>query len=131
MATLSIENLGLTPGQLAEARDAEPGLVEAWLEATAQTTGLRSPAAWFIAGVRSRQQPAGVDDGKRILLVRLAEARVANIGHVLPDEHELREEIFGRRALLEPWAGDAELVARMVSLWRQANRAPGIVWPRA
>jgi len=61
-------------------------------------------------------------------LIHLAELRVRNIGHVLPDEHELREELFGRRALLEPWAGDELLVARMLALWRE-QVAPSIVWP--
>jgi len=61
--------------------------------------------------------------------IHLAERRIANLGHVLPSEAELIEELFGKRALLEPWAHDEALRARMVDAWRRQARAP-IAWPR-
>jgi len=128
VAALRVEELGLTPGQLAEVEGCDAQIVAAWLEAVEHATGLRSPAGWFMAGVRSGNLPAVVDDARRAQAIRLAELRVRNIGHVLPDEHELREELFGKRALLEPWASDELLVARMLQLWRE-QVAPGIQWP--
>jgi len=92
---------------------------------------VHSPWAVVRAEIRRDAARAGVvadSSPERELAIHLAELRVRNIGHVLPDAHELREELFGRRALLEPWAGDELLVARMLALWRE-QVAPAIVWP--
>jgi hypothetical protein len=92
---------------------------------------VRSPWALMLAELEQgagREQVVASERGDRERLVRLAERRVANLGHVLPSEAELVEELFGRRALLEPWAHDDELRARMVDLWRRQARTP-IRWP--
>jgi hypothetical protein len=91
---------------------------------------LRSPAGWFLSGVRSGNSPdGGLDESGKAQAIRLAERRIANLGHALPSEAEFVEEIFGRRSLLEPWAADPELVVRMVGTWKAQVRAP-IAWPR-
>ena len=92
---------------------------------------VRSPWALMLSEL---EQSAGRDvvaseSVDRERLVRLAERRIANLGHALPSEAELLEELFGKRALLEPWASDLELRARMVETWRRQLRAP-IAWPR-
>src|SRR4029077_1668792 len=93
---------------------------------------VRSPWALMPA---EREQGAGrehvvaSEQGDRERLLRLAERRIANLGHQLPSEAELIEELFGKRALLEAWAGDCELRARMVETWKRQARAP-IAWPR-
>jgi hypothetical protein len=66
----------------------------------------------------------------RARLERLAELRIRNIGHVIPTASELRRELFGARALLEPWSDDEALVERMTALWRRTTRPP-IEWPKA
>lgn len=126
---MELRDLGLTSAQAAEVALAEERLVRDWLEACGRREGLRSPAGWFLAGVRSGSSPdGGPDEAGKALATRLAERRIVNLGHELPSEAELVEELFGRRALLEPWAGDRELVVRMVGTWKAQLRAP-IRWP--
>ena len=131
---------GQTPGQRLEAELVEiyehrPATVKAAIDKIAQAFNagkIRSPWAVVRTELERDAERAThtADDGAdRIQRVRLAERRVANIGHALPDEHELLEEIFGRRALLEPWAGDELLRQRMLALWRQARTPPPIEWP--
>jgi hypothetical protein len=127
---LELGDLALTPAQLAEVRAVDNQLVREWLDACGRRAGLRSPAGWFLSGVRSGNRPDSVpDEAGKAQAVRLAERRIANLGHRLPSEAELLEEIFGKRALLEAWAHDVELRARMVETWKRQARAP-IAWPR-
>jgi len=93
---------------------------------------VRSPWALMPAELEQgagREQVVASEQGDRERLVRLAERRIANLGHQLPSEAELVEEIFGKRALLEPWANDLDLRARMLELWKRQARTP-IAWPR-
>jgi hypothetical protein len=126
---LELADLGLTSAQLAEVRAVDNQLVRDWLEACGRRAGLRSPAGWFLAGVRSGNPPThGVDESGKAQAVRLAERRIANLGHQLPSEAELLAELFGKRALLEAWAHDDELRARMLDTWKRQARTP-IAWP--
>jgi hypothetical protein len=126
---MELSDLALTPAQLAEVRAVDNRLVREWLDACALRSGLRSPAGWFLSGVRSGNRPDSLpDESGKAQAIRLAERRIANLGHVLPSEAELLEELFGKRALLEPWAHDHELRARMLELWRRQARTP-IRWP--
>jgi len=127
---VELGDLGLTSAQAAEVELADKALVADWLEACGRRSGLRSPAGWFLSGVRSGNRPDALpDEAGKAQALRLAERRIANLGHQLPSEAELVEELFGKRALLEPWAGDESLRARMVDVWRRQARAP-IAWPR-
>lgn len=126
---MELADLALTPAQAAEVELADKALVSKWLDACGRRAGLRSPAGWFLSGVRSGNPPDGVDESGKAQAVRLAERRVVNLGHALPSQAELFEELFGRRSLLEPWAHDVELRARMLETWRRRLRAP-IAWPR-
>jgi len=126
---MELADLALTSAQAAEVELADKALVADWLEACGRRKGLRSPAGWFLAGVRSGNRPDSLpDESGKTQAIRLAERRIANLGHQLPSESELIEEIFGKRALLEPWAGDEALRARMVETWKHQARAP-IRWP--
>ena len=127
---MELADLALTSAQLAEVRAVDNRLVREWLDAAAARSGLRSPAGWFLSGVRSGNRPDSLPDSSgKAQATRLAERRIANLGHVLPSEAELLEELFGKRALLEPWAHDDELRARMLDTWKRQARAP-IAWRR-
>jgi hypothetical protein len=125
VVALRVEDLGLTPSQLAEVRDADKAQVGAWLEALASTPGLRSPAGWFLAGVRSGNRPNTFSDGVRAQAVHNAERFMINAGRDLPSEAEVLDELFGRHGVLRHWQ-DAELTARMVALWHEQRAVP---WP--
>ena len=127
---MELADLSLTSAQAAEVELADKALVSSWLDACGRRAGLRSPAGWFLSGVRSGNRPDSVpDESGKAQAIRLAERRIANLGHALPSEAELVEELFGKRAPLEPWADDEALRARMVETWRRQLRAP-INWPR-
>ena len=127
---MELADLALTSAQATEVELADKALVREWLDACGRRAGLRSPAGWFLSGVRSGNSPGlVVDESGKAQAIRLAERRIANLGHALPSEAELLEELFGARALLESWASDVELQARMVETWRRRLRAP-IAWPR-
>jgi hypothetical protein len=121
--------------ELVDAFEQRPATVQAAVAKLAdryQAGKVRSPWPLVLAEIeqdRARARHVGDDGADRIQRVRLAERCVVNIGHVLPDEAELVEEIFGRRALLEPWAGDELLRQRMLALWGQARTPPPIEWP--
>jgi hypothetical protein len=131
---------GQTPGA-----ELEASLVQAFVERPAAVRAavvklgdrfasgkVRSPWALMPAELEQgagRGQVVASESADRERLVRLAERRIANLGHALPSEAELVEELFGRRALLEPWASDDELRARMVETWRRRLRSP-VAWPR-
>jgi len=126
---MELGDLGLTSAQAAEVELADKALVRKWLDACGRRSGLRSPAGWFLSGVRSGNSPDSLPDGAcKAQAVRLAERRIANLGHQLPSEAELIEELFGKRGLLEPWAGDDALRARMIDVWKRQARTP-IRWP--
>jgi hypothetical protein len=131
MAALELHELGLTPTQLAELRDADQALVTAWLEATSKLAGeLKRPAGYLLAGVRSGEPPAAQVDRERELQVHLAERFIVNAGWLLPTEAELVDELFGRHGKLRAWAGDELLVSRMVDTWKRARQVPDIQWPQ-
>jgi hypothetical protein len=92
--TLTLEDLALTPKQHAELTLAEPRVVSAWLEAVSLKSGLKSPAGWFLAGVRSGDTPPGLDDARERHAVIRAETLIANIGANIVSESELLDELF-------------------------------------
>jgi len=116
---MTLAELGLTPAQLAELEACDDALVEAWLAATSAAHGLRSPAGWFLSGVRSGNMPQSEPDRLRSLRVRQAERFVAAAGYVLESEAELVDYFFSRGGWLEPWAGDELLRARLTELWQR------------
>ena len=113
------------------ARPAQTGAMLERVQRDFVSGRLYSPWAVVKAEIkRAGERAAVVVDGspERERAIHLAELRVRNIGHVLPSESELVEELFGKRALLEPWREDAELRERMLQLWRERRRAPDIRW---
>jgi len=122
---MTIDELGLTPAQLAELQACDASLVEAWLTAAAAAHGLRSPTGWFLSGVRSGNMPQSEPDRLRSLRVRQAERFVAAAGYVFESEDELVDYLFSRGGWLEPWAGDELLQARLLALRQQVYAASG------
>jgi hypothetical protein len=108
---MSLEELGLTPLQLAEVSELEEALTAAWLDAL--TPAVRNPAAWFLAGVRSGAPPYADKDVDRARNIHLAERFIATAGLFMP-ESELMDELFGARGRLRAWP---ELKPRMVDAW--------------
>ena len=129
MAAMRLEELGLTPLQLAEVQDSGSDLVQAWLGAVSARTGLRSPAGWFLAGVRSGNKPDVVQDARKLESLRLAERYLSSVACALPTEAELVDEVFGARGRLRPWASDEQLRARIVETWRRMRAPAPIPWP--
>ena len=108
---MSLDELGLTPLQLAEVSDLDEALADAWLDAL--TPAVRNPAAWFLAGVRSGAPPHSDKHVDRARNTHLAERFIATAGLFMP-ESELLDELFGARGRLRAWP---ELRARMVDAW--------------
>jgi hypothetical protein len=125
---MELEDLALTPPARAELEAYPDELVQAWLQAVSRSHGIRSPAGFFLAGVRSGNMPGDLADERRSKAVYLAELWLRNVGHVIPSELELERVLFGPRQRLEPWAADDELRRRMLELWRSLRPAP-ISWP--
>jgi hypothetical protein len=109
---VSLEELGLTPLQLAEVSDLDEALADAWLDAL--SPAVRNPAAWFLAGVRSGAPPHSDKHVDRARNTHLAERFIATAGLFMP-ESELLDELFGARGRLRTWP---ELRARMVDAWQ-------------
>jgi hypothetical protein len=109
---VSLDELGLTPLQLAEVSELDEALADAWLDAL--TPAVRNPAAWFLAGVRSGAPPHADKDVDRARNTHLAERLIATAGLFMP-ESELVDELFGARGRLRAWP---ELRARMLDAWQ-------------
>jgi hypothetical protein len=129
VAAVKLEELGLTPLQLAEVEGSGSELVDAWLAAVSARAGLRSPAGWFLSGVRSGNKPEMARDARQLESLRLVERYLESIAHVLPSEAELVDEVFGLRGRLRPWASDEALRARIVETWRRLRAPAPIPWP--
>ena len=121
---MNLDQLGLTPSQQTELTTHDPNLVTSWLTAVAAARGLRSPAGWFLAGVRSGNMPSVQLGAAEQQAVRRAEARVRNIGYCLLTERELLDELYGRGGPLEhyPNLNREQLLAQ----WRETHAIP---WP--
>jgi hypothetical protein len=120
---MELEDLGLTPGQLAETRAAGEDLVGAWLEATRAQPRLERPAGFFLAGLRSGVAPAAQVDASERQAIHLAEVRVRNLWHVYPSRSEMLADVFERGGPL--YRHDTpELRELMVSYWTTLVRAP-------
>jgi hypothetical protein len=109
---VSLEELGLTPLQLAEVSGLDEALADAWLDAL--TPAVRNPAAWFLAGVRSGAPPHSDKYVDRARNTHLAERFIATAGLFMP-ESELLDELFSARGRLRAWP---ELESRMLDAWR-------------
>ena len=109
---MSLDELGLTPLQLAEVSALEEALTDAWLDAI--TPAVKNPAAWFLAGVRSGAPPHSDKHVDRARNTHLAERYIATAGLFMP-ESELLDELFGARGRLRAWP---ELRARMLDAWQ-------------
>lgn len=116
--SLEISDLGLTPRQYTEVQEADPQLVEVWLEAVSRD-GVSNPAAWFLTGLRSGAGPEQRYDSERGRLIHLAERWIENVGLLYDREDDVVDELFGDRGLLRHYAGDAQLQTRLTALWRQ------------
>jgi hypothetical protein len=122
---MRLSELGLTPTQFAEADRLDPDYVQAWLDHLEQTTGVRAPAAWFMAAIRTGRMPGEPADSLQAKRVHLAEQWIRHAGLYEPTADSLEEALFGKSGcLLYEWAGDVELRARMVASWeRERSRA--------
>jgi hypothetical protein len=117
---LGLDQLGLTPIQMGEVRSADPALVAAWL-AAASLPEIKSPAGFFLVGLRSGLSPAVVADATRARKIRTASAWIRNVGAIV-SEDEMAEELFdGRGAQLARWRDDDGLREAMRVLWRQVQ----------
>jgi len=110
-----LAELGLTPAQIHEVEETDDDLVTMWLAATASARGLKSPAGYFLAGIRSGQSPTNDADAR----VRLARIRLRNLAHLFPTEDEALEEIFGQRGPLQHRAGDQVLRSEFAAIWHE------------
>lgn len=120
---MTLADLGLTPTQQAEADQADPQLVTAWLEATAANTAVKNRAAWFLAGIRTRRPPQDTTDTGKARQVQLAEIYIDNAGLYLPTEDEILAELFsGHKEKgtydLKPWTDDQPLRDRLAARWQ-------------
>lgn len=113
-----LSELELTPTQMNELEDSDPELVAQWLEAVSTKTGIKSPAGWFLAGIRSGKRPGEQHDPSRTKAVDLAERYIRNAGLYLPDETSVIDELFGQRGRLKTWTTDPTLQERMLIHWR-------------
>lgn len=115
---MSVDELGLTPGQLAELEHLDQALIDAWLSALEHVRGVHSPVGWFLAGVRSGSFPGAVADNEKEQLVRLVQRWLRNAGLYEPDEPSLLDALFGQHGGLRALASDEQLRRRMLELWR-------------
>jgi hypothetical protein len=120
---VTLDDLHLTPSQLAELNRLDAELVSAWLAATGAAGKLERPAGYFLTGVRSGNMPANLDDAVKRKQIHLAETYIRNAGCFLPTEAEFLDELFGYHGRLKAWAGDELLRRRMVDCWQAARPA--------
>lgn len=117
---MNLAELGLTPTQHAELETHDPNLIEAWLNEIPTTA--RSPAGWFLAGIRTGRLPGEATEADRARAVRLAETWIRNAGHHEPTEESLLAALFDHGARLHPWHNDQQLRQRMTNLWRTTQQ---------
>ena len=118
---LEISDLGLSFFQAIDVENTDPQLVTAWLEA-ASGPGVRSPRAFFLAGLKSGEPPYVFgDDGDRVHAVVLAERWIENAGLYCDRAEEVIDELFGRNGLLREHAADVRLQKRMLDLWAKGR----------
>lgn len=96
---MTLDDLALTPKQHAELGNADPTLVNAWLEATGMASGIKNPTGWFLAGLRTGAPPADLDDARQRTAVLKAERLIRNHAGNIPTEVELLETVFGEPEL--------------------------------
>jgi hypothetical protein len=113
-----LADLRLTPTQRAEVDQHEPAYIQAWLTEL-QTANAKTPAAWFLAGIRTGRLPGEHPDAEQARQTRLAETWIRNAGGYEPDEQSLLEGLFGEHGRLHPWADNQQLRNRMLELYRQ------------
>lgn len=122
---LALDDLGLTPGQLAEIAPVDPNLIEKWL-VVASRADVRNPAGLFLTGVRSGNPPDDHSDVDRARQVRLAERWILNAGIFCDELSSVTDELLdGPRARLRPWREDLALRGRIISLWER-HRPDGV-----
>ncbi len=113
-----LSELGLTPTQHNEIEQADPELVQQWLNALNTSSGINNRTAWFLAGIRSGRNPDQPHDATKAKAIEHAERYIRNAGLYLPTPAELLDELFGPHGDLKAWATDQELQQRMLTLWR-------------
>lgn len=114
-----LSDLDLTPRQREALEDADPDLVQLWLDALATKTGLTNPVGWFYSGVRSGKPPGHVSDITKAKAVELAERYIRNAGHYNPTETSLLDDLLGEHGKLHAWENDRNLRERMLTLYRR------------
>jgi hypothetical protein len=108
---LSLFDLGLTHMQMQEVAAADEVLVEAWLHA-ASAPKIKTPAGYFLTGLRSGDMPLSQNIDARRAAVRLAELWIVNAGLYMPTGEEVLHELFERNgSRLHPWYDDEDLRA--------------------
>jgi hypothetical protein len=114
---LSLFDLGLTHMQMQEVAAADEVLVEAWLHA-ASAPKIKTPAGYFLTGLRSGDMPLSQNIDARRAAVRLAELWIVNAGLYMPTGEEVLHELFERNgSRLHPWYDDEDLRAQMLDVW--------------
>lgn len=113
-----LSELDLTIGQLHDIQDADPEIVQQWLDALDTKTGLKNPAGWFYAGIKTGRPPGQKTDAARAKAVHLAETYIRNASLYNPDEASILDDLFGPFGRLKQWADDETLRDRMADLWQ-------------
>ena len=120
---MNLSELGLTPTQHAEIETHHPAYVQAWLNALEQTHDIKTPAAWFLAAIRSGRLPGEHTHTDQAKAVHLAEQWITNAGHYEPSEASLIAALFDKGGRLHPWKHDQQLRNRITTYWQQHQSA--------
>ena len=112
---LEVRDLGLTLFQMNEVENADPALVDAWLEAAAAPE-IRSPTGFFLKGLRTGSPPQGTSN-ERVHIVQAAEHWMARVGALYDREESALAELFDRGGMLQHFVDDPSLVERMRLIW--------------
>ena len=111
--------LDLTIRQLQDIQDADPEIVQQWLDALDTKTGLNNPAGWFYSGIQSGKPPGHKTDTTKAKAVELAESYIRNASHYNPAETSLLDDLLGEHGKLHAWENDRNLRERMLTLYRR------------
>ena len=109
------------PTQYREVEDTDPDLVAAWLHQLDTTTGVRLPAAWFLAAIRTGHMPGETTTDDKAKATRLASTWIRNAGQYEPTQQSLLAALFDQSGRLHPWANDTTLRTQMVELWNNEH----------
>lgn len=116
----SLTDLELTPNQYAEVEQADPQLRDAWLaELDSKRSRIKTPAAWFLAAIRTGRMPDATSNPLETQQVRNAEAWIRNVGRLftLDEQHLVDAALFDQWGLARN--SDPKTRERLLEQWRQ------------